>query len=160
MHTLRFTTPPGPLTVIIDDDACVHAGGFTDDVVNLSARLGLHQPPPTRPPPPTLAKAVAAWLQGEVTALDRIPVTQKGTRFQQKIWDALRKIPAGTTASYGDLAHTVGRPNATRAVGSACGRNLLAPFVPCHRAVRRDGSLGGYAYGLAVKQWLLEHETG
>jgi O-6-methylguanine DNA methyltransferase len=72
------------------------------------------------------------------------------------VWKGLREIPAGRTVSYGELAATIG--TAARALGSACGANLVAPVVPCHRVVRSDGSLGGYEYGLPIKQWLLQHE--
>lgn len=159
MHTLQFATPAGPLTAIVNDGV-VQAAGFTEDSGTLATRLGLDGPPPLATPAGPLSEAVGDWLDGDVTALDRIPVQQRGTGFQLQIWDALGQIPAGKTATYTDLAQTVGRPRATRAVGSACGRNLIAPFVPCHRAVRRDGSLGGYAYGLKVKEWLLDHESG
>jgi len=70
----------------------------------------------------------------------------------------MRQIPPGQTWSYAELAAKAGRPDASRAAGSACARNLVAPFVPCHRVVRSDGTLGGYYYGLPVKEWLLAHE--
>jgi methylated-DNA-[protein]-cysteine S-methyltransferase len=72
----------------------------------------------------------------------------------------MRQIPPGETWSYAELAAKAGRPQAVRAAGQACARNLVAPFVPCHRVVRSGGSLGGYYYGLAVKRWLLDHERG
>ncbi len=72
----------------------------------------------------------------------------------------MRSIPPGQTWSYARLAAEAGRPTAVRAAGSACARNLVAPFVPCHRVVRSDGSLGGYAYGLDIKRALLAHESG
>jgi len=72
----------------------------------------------------------------------------------------MREIPAGQTWSYRDVAAKAGKPDAVRAAGTACGRNRVAPFVPCHRVVRSDGSLGGYGFGLDVKRWLLGHEAG
>lgn len=87
-----------------------------------------------------------------------LPLDIRGTAFQQRVWDALRKIPPGRTASYGEIAAMIGAPKAVRAVGSACGANPLSVAVPCHRALRSDGSLGGYAWGLARKQALLERE--
>ena len=102
--------------------------------------------------------ALDAWSRGNVAALDAVPTAQRGTAFRRAVWDQLRAIPAGTTVSYGALAARLASPGATRAVGTACGANLVAPFIPCHRVVRADGTLGGYAYGLAVKRWLLEHE--
>lgn len=82
-----------------------------------------------------------------------------GTNFQQAVWQELRSIPRGETRSYADIAAAVGRPNAVRAAGSANGANNVAVLIPCHRVVRSDGSLGGYAYGLEIKQRLLEREA-
>lgn len=160
MYTRQFTTPIGTLTALVDDHGVVRASGFTAAPEQLSNRIGLGAPPPPDGRDDELAWAVRRWTDGDATALDVIPTAQDGTPFQHQIWDALCKIPAGMTASYAELARTIGRPQASRAVGSACGHNLLAPFVPCHRAIRSDGSLGGYAYGLEVKKWLLAHELG
>lgn len=158
--TLRHDTPAGPLTTIVDDGVVI-AAGFTDDADALAARLAMPAAPPRhRVPAAAVDAAVNAYLDGDTAALDQLAVRQPGTAFQQRVWQQLRAIPPGTTATYTDLAVAVGRPRASRAVGSACGRNLLAPFVPCHRAVRADGSLGGYFYGLSVKAWLLQHEAG
>src|SRR5690606_27330929 len=108
--------------------------------------------------PGEVADAVARYTAGDVGALDRVPVRQPGGPFVQAVWEAMRDIGAGGTISYTELAARAGRPTAVRAAASACARNLVAPFVPCHRVVRSDGTLGGYAYGLAVKAALLEHE--
>lgn len=102
--------------------------------------------------------AIEAYLGGDISALATIPVLQSGTDLQQEVWTGLRHIPPGETRTYSELAAATSKPKAVRAVGSACGRNLIAPMVPCHRALRSDGSLGGYYYGLEVKQWLLAHE--
>jgi len=88
-----------------------------------------------------------------------LPVDVPGTAFQQRVWAELRKIPPGETRSYLDIARALGDPNATRAVGSANGKNPVAIIVPCHRVVRNDGSLGGYAGGLERKRALLEAES-
>lgn len=157
-RTLRHETPAGTLTTIVDDDV-VLAAGFTPDAAELTTRLGLPDAPPAMDGG-IVDAAVRAYLAGDVTALDDVALRQPGTAFQQQVWNALRTVPPGETATYKELAHQVGRPGATRAVGSACGRNLIAPFVPCHRAIRTDGSMGGYYYGLEVKDWLLRHETG
>lgn len=87
-----------------------------------------------------------------------LPLDVKGTAFQQAVWDVLRKIPAGETRTYKEIAAAVGSPGAVRAAGSACGDNVLAVLIPCHRVLRSDGSLGGYAYGLERKAKLLERE--
>ncbi|MEM6858226.1 MAG: methylated-DNA--[protein]-cysteine S-methyltransferase [Pseudomonadota bacterium] len=87
-----------------------------------------------------------------------IPLDVKGTAFQQRVWAALRDIPAGETRSYGELAAALGNPKASRAVGSANGANNIAVLIPCHRVVQADGSIGGYAYGLDIKRELLRRE--
>lgn len=89
-----------------------------------------------------------------------IPVDVQGTAFQEAVWQELRKIPEGETRSYADVAAAIGKPKAVRAVGSANGANHVAVLIPCHRVVRSDGSMGGYAYGLEIKQMLLEKERG
>jgi AraC family transcriptional regulator of adaptative response/methylated-DNA-[protein]-cysteine methyltransferase len=88
-----------------------------------------------------------------------IPLDVTGTAFQQRVWKALRDIPPGETRSYGNLAAALGNPVAARAVGSANGANPVAVLIPCHRVVQADGSLGGYAYGLAIKRELLRRES-
>jgi AraC family transcriptional regulator of adaptative response/methylated-DNA-[protein]-cysteine methyltransferase len=100
-------------------------------------------------------QAVAARLAGKP---DDIAVDLIGTAFQKKVWDALMKIPTGQTRSYSDIATQLGQPTATRAVASACARNRVAIVVPCHRVIRGDGSLGGYRWGLPLKQQLLQRE--
>jgi AraC family transcriptional regulator of adaptative response/methylated-DNA-[protein]-cysteine methyltransferase len=103
-----------------------------------------------------LAEVVAAVEQpGRPQA---IPIDVRGTAFQEAVWQELRKIPPGETRSYAEIAAAVGRPNATRAAGSANGANNVAVLIPCHRVVRSDGSLGGYAYGLEIKTKLLARE--
>jgi methylated-DNA-[protein]-cysteine S-methyltransferase len=83
-----------------------------------------------------------------------------GTPFQQRAWAAMRKIPYGRTISYAQQARSMRTPRAVRAVGSANGANPIPIIVPCHRVIASDGSLGGYALGLTMKQWLLAHEAG
>ena len=87
-----------------------------------------------------------------------IPVDVRGTVFQERVWQELRRIPAGETRSYAQIAAAAGNPNAVRAAGSANGANHVPVLIPCHCVVRSDGSLGGYAYGLEIKQKLLERE--
>lgn len=99
-----------------------------------------------------------AYFAGDLGALDGLAVDPGGTPFQRAVWNALRAIPAGETRSYADIARAVGRPSAVRAVGAANGRNPVAIVVPCHRVVGSDGSLTGYAGGIARKRWLLAHE--
>lgn len=87
-----------------------------------------------------------------------IPLDVKGTAFQEAVWQELRRIPKGETRSYAEIAAAVGKPGAVRAAGSANGANNVAVLIPCHRVIRSDGSLGGYAYGLEIKRDLLERE--
>lgn len=104
-----------------------------------------------------LAAAVAALVDDPAAAVD-LPTDVGGTAFQQAIWAALRAIPPGETRSYGEIAAAIGRPGAVRAAGTACGGNRLAVLVPCHRVVRGDGGIGGYAWGVEKKQALLARE--
>ena len=104
-------------------------------------------------------RAVADALAGKGAASTGIPVDLIGTAFQKRVWDALMKIPRGETRSYAELAASLDAPRAARAVASACAHNRVAIVVPCHRVIRGDGSLGGYRWGLALKQQLLSRES-
>lgn len=105
----------------------------------------------------SLAQAVTNLVEHPGKPVD-LPIDIDGTAFQQAIWAALRTIPPGETRSYGELAAAIGRPGAVRAAGTACGGNNLAVLIPCHRVVRGDGAPGGYAWGTARKQALLDRE--
>ncbi len=87
-----------------------------------------------------------------------LPLELEGTEFQKKVWKALMKIPYGKTASYGEIAGKINNKKAVRAVGGANNKNKIAIVIPCHRVIGADGSLTGYAGGLNIKQWLLNHE--
>ncbi|NIJ15116.1 AraC family transcriptional regulator of adaptative response/methylated-DNA-[protein]-cysteine methyltransferase [Sphingobium vermicomposti] len=106
-----------------------------------------------------LAAQVVRLVEDPTQPVD-LPIDMCGTAFQQAVWAALRAIPAGETRSYREIAAAIGKPGAVRAAGSACGDNVLAVVIPCHRVLRSDGTLGGYAYGLGRKQALLERERG
>jgi AraC family transcriptional regulator of adaptative response/methylated-DNA-[protein]-cysteine methyltransferase len=108
-------------------------------------------------PMPAVKKAILDFIRGEAS-LARVPLDIRGTVFQRRVWDELQRIPRGETRTYRDIARAVGAPAAVRAVGSACGANPVALVVPCHRAVRTDGGLGGYAWGLGRKKKLLALE--
>jgi len=109
---------------------------------------------------------IAGWVAGALATIERpqqaadLPIDVRGTAFQEAVWRELRKIPAGETRSYADIAAAVGQPGAVRAVGTANGSNPVAVLVPCHRVIRSDGSLGGYAGGLDRKRRLLAAEKG
>ncbi len=107
---------------------------------------------------PEIAAAIGAYFAGDVSALDRVSVVQTGAPFMTEVWQAMRDIPAGQVATYGELAAAAGRPRAARAAGTACATNAVAPFVPCHRVVRGDGAIGEYGYGVDTKAALLRIE--
>ena len=103
-------------------------------------------------------RALNEHLEGHAPAPD-LPLDLRGTAFQQRVWQALREIPAGCTASYTDIAQRIGSPASVRAVAQACGANPLAVAIPCHRVVRLDGGLSGYRWGIERKQQLLDREA-
>ena len=108
--------------------------------------------------PPKYAVAhVVGFIEAGTQTLD-LPLDLRGTAFQQRVWTAIRDIPRGATASYGELAKRIGHPTATRAVAQACAANPVAVAIPCHRVVRRDGGLSGYRWGAERKQALLRRE--
>ncbi len=103
---------------------------------------------------------IAAYFAGDVRAIDSLPVDTGGTDFQRLVWETLRTIKPGTTASYGEVAKMISREKAARSVGMAAGRNPIPVVIPCHRVVASDGTLGGFGGGLERKKWLLSHEQG
>jgi AraC family transcriptional regulator of adaptative response/methylated-DNA-[protein]-cysteine methyltransferase len=105
-----------------------------------------------------LVSQVAGFVEAPGPGLD-LPLDVRGTAFQQRVWQALREIPAGETASYADIANRIGSPASVRAVARACGANALAVAIPCHRVVGNDGALSGYRWGVDRKRALLEREA-
>jgi methylated-DNA-[protein]-cysteine S-methyltransferase len=128
--------------------------GFLTD----AERARGHRDAPASTAVAPVVHALTAYARGDLTALDEVTVRQPGGPFMQRAWEQLRGVTPGETDSYAGLAARAGSATAVRAAGQACARNRVAPFVPCHRIVRTDGSLGGYAYGLPVKAALLAHE--
>jgi methylated-DNA-[protein]-cysteine S-methyltransferase len=126
-------------------------------LADLAARYGPARLKPARDPFGVSGR-INAYLAGDLGAVDDILVEPGGTPFQREVWMALRRVPAGTTVTYAQLARTVGRPAASRAVGAANGRNPVSIVIPCHRMIGSDGSLTGYGGGLHRKRWLLGHE--
>jgi O-6-methylguanine DNA methyltransferase len=159
--TQVLSTPAGPLSLLAHDDVLV-AAGFTGDPATLHDRLA----PELRALPLLRvddlgdpARAVRDYLDGDYAALDKIAAEQPGSERRRRLHAALRAVPAGTTVTYAELAERAGLPrSAARAAGGACARNLIAPFVPCHRVVPSTGGVGSYYYGPEVKRWLLRHE--
>jgi AraC family transcriptional regulator of adaptative response/methylated-DNA-[protein]-cysteine methyltransferase len=105
-----------------------------------------------------LVAKVVGFVEAPALGLD-LPLDVRGTAFQQRVWQALRRIPVGSTASYTDVAELIGSPNSVRAVAQACGANALAVAIPCHRVVRNDGALSGYRWGVERKRALLKKEA-
>lgn len=105
-----------------------------------------------------ISSVLKNYFDGDIDGLRSIKVSQPGGEFSQRAWKAMRGVRAGRTLSYGELAEKAGSARAVRAAGSACAKNAIAIVVPCHRIVASDGGLGGYAYGLKNKEWLLRHE--
>jgi methylated-DNA-[protein]-cysteine S-methyltransferase len=152
-------TPDGPFTVVVDDGA-VLASGWTaslDDLVPL-----VHssiRPSTLEPEESAAADAVRAYYAGELGAVDAVPVRQRSGEFLEHAWEVLRGVPAGGPVTYTEYAAKAGRPAAVRAAASACARNAAALFVPCHRVLRTDGTLGGFRWGLEIKRSLLDRES-
>ncbi|MDF2812398.1 MAG: O-6-methylguanine methyltransferase, partial [Microvirga sp.] len=105
-----------------------------------------------------LVARVVGFVEAPAIGLD-LPLDLRGTAFQQRVWLALREIPAGKTASYADIARRIGSPKAVRGVAQACAANALAVAIPCHRVVRSDGALSGYRWGVERKRALLDREN-
>lgn len=158
----RVETPIGKLVIVADVQGAMRILWFDDGGEDWRAaceRRFLGAALTAKRDPFGHASTLKAYFKGDMEALDRIPVVFSGTPFQNKVWKALRKIPIGTTTSYGALAKRIGEPKAVRAVGLANGSNPIGVVVPCHRVIGSDGSLTGYGGGLPRKKWLLDHEA-
>ena len=156
IHWARVATTMGPMLVAATDKGVCRLS-FDEDEAELRRRF----------PRAELVEGGAEFgkLLAEVVAtveapgdFSHIPLDVKGTAFQEACWKALREIPPGETRSYADIAAAAGNPRAVRAAGSANARNNVAVLIPCHRVIRSDGDLGGYAYGLDIKRELLKRE--
>jgi methylated-DNA-[protein]-cysteine S-methyltransferase len=159
-------TPPGPFTAIASVSErgapVVLASGWTDDVDLLLPQVAAALRPARLQRVMRIdgvTDAVRAYYAGDIGAIDGVEVEQMAGPFFQQAWKVLRTVPAGSPLSYSEFAAACGSPSAVRAAASACARNPVALFVPCHRVVRSDGSLGGFRWGLPVKRWLLDHEA-
>ncbi|MEU4640227.1 methylated-DNA--[protein]-cysteine S-methyltransferase [Micromonospora sp. NPDC023814] len=154
-------TPAGPFSIVAGPDGAVRAAGFTGEPEHLLPLVHptLRAPLRRRVDLGPVTAAVAAYLDGELTAIDTVPVQQHtGGVFMAHAWQVLREVKPGDPVTYTGFAGLAGRPAAVRAAAAACARNAVALFVPCHRVLRTDGTLGGYRWGLDVKKWLLGHE--
>jgi len=156
-----LATPIGTALLLTDDDAQVRALDWEDRAPSMQRLLRLHYGSVRLEPRGTVStarRAIEAYFEGELTAINSLPVKTEGTAFQRSVWAALRTIPTGKTTTYGRLAVGVGRPKAVRAVGMANGANPISVIVPCHRVIGADATLTGYGGGLERKGWLLRHE--
>lgn len=160
LNAATLDTPAGPLTILASDGA-VRAAGFTADPADLLPLIHptLRASVVTGADLGPISEAVRRYLDGDLTAIDDVPVVQyTGGVFLSHAWQAMREIKPGAPVTYTGFAALAGRPRAVRAAAAACARNAVALFVPCHRVLRTDGGLGGYRWGLPVKKWLLGHE--
>ena len=151
-NTMTFDSPLGMLLLVERDTALAGVYLPSQDVPAIAGA----SPRATRLLERTAAQ-LAAYFAGERRAFD-IPLSPRGSEFQQIVWRVLLAIPYGETRSYGEIARTIGRPAASRAVGSANANNPISIVVPCHRVIAANGELTGYAGGMAAKRWLLDHE--
>ncbi|TPG84630.1 methylated-DNA--[protein]-cysteine S-methyltransferase [Pseudomonas mandelii] len=162
--SIRFISSPSSLGVLLlafsAEGLCALLIG--DDLATLERDLSRRFPGQQAPQRdeglmPALEQTLR-HLEDPRSTLD-LPLDLTGSVFQRRVWNALRQIPLGETASYLDIARQLGQPTAFRAVANACGANPLAVIVPCHRVLRQDGSLGGYRWGLERKRQLLDREA-
>lgn len=158
----RVPVAIGTILLLTDAEGRVRALDWEDYEARLARLLRLQYGARTevveqRAPSPA-RRAIEAYFAGDLKAICTLPVETGGTPFQREVWAALRRIPAGETRTYGQLAVEIGRPKAVRAVGLANGSNPVGIVVPCHRVIGSDGSLTGYGGGLERKRWLLAHE--
>jgi methylated-DNA-[protein]-cysteine S-methyltransferase len=157
----RLKTPIGVALLVTDGDGVLRALDWEDheprmrDLLRL--QCGAVELKDARAPA-AMKAALSAYFKGDLDRLGEIAWRTAGTPFQRKVWNALPKIAAGSTLSYGALAAKLGTPRAMRAVGHANGSNPISVVVPCHRLIGADGSLVKYGGGLERKRWLLRHE--
>lgn len=164
-HILKASwldTRLGPMIAIADEEALyllefVDRRGLEREVERLRLRTKSAIIPGYAGPICSIERELGAYFEGESTEF-KTPLFLLGSPFQQEVWDHLLQIPPGRTSSYGEIATTMGRPTAYRAVAQANGANQLAIVIPCHRVIHTSGELGGYGGGLSRKQWLLNHE--
>jgi methylated-DNA-[protein]-cysteine S-methyltransferase len=164
MSTFSSTidTQLGPFTIVVDEAGAVLASGWTADVTALVDLIhaDLREAPRPRSDVGAASRAAIAYHRGDLTAPDDVAVRQPGGGvFLPAAWQALRAVPSGQTVSYTELAARTGNPAAVRAAAAACARNAAALFIPCHRVLRADGTLGGFRWGVERKRALLDHEA-
>lgn len=158
-HHMTVESPVGNL-VLVADDSALRAVLWSDTETEWhrgGLRRAVSHVDDTHPVLGATARYLADWFDGGRPQCE-LPLAVDGTAFQRTVWNALATIPYGTTVTYSDIAHTIGRPTAVRAVAAAIGRNPLSIVVPCHRVIGANGSLTGFAGGLDAKRTLLTIE--
>lgn len=163
MHLLleRWKSPVDELLLVTDSDGILRSLDFADKESRMQRLLRLHYGTYTLndgAAPAAVTRALKAYFDGDMDALDAVRIGTGGTAFQRAVWKGLRAIPSGATKTYGELAEVIGHAGASRAVGAANGSNPIAIVVPCHRVIGANGTLTGFAGGLGRKRWLLDHE--
>ena len=162
MATYQIKTPIGPMTALADENS-LYFLHFADDkdlehkLMALMSKTNSSITSRKTGPICSIEDELISYFDGRLTQFNT-PICFIGTTFQKETWQALSKIPYGTTQSYTQLASCIGKPSAFRAVAQANSRNPLAIIIPCHRVINANGDLGGYNGGLSRKQWLLDHE--
>jgi AraC family transcriptional regulator of adaptative response/methylated-DNA-[protein]-cysteine methyltransferase len=149
-HVLVAATEQGICSVMLDDDADTLIDKLHEEFHGAAIEAGdeaLSE----------LLAGVLAYIEGKQPHVE-LPLDIRGTAFQQRVWQALQQIPYGETRTYSEVAESMGRPEATRAVASAIAHNHIAVVIPCHRVIRQDGTMGGYKWGLSRKEVLLQRE--
>lgn len=164
LNVASMTSPIGDIMFAHDVDATLYAADFADCEMRflkgLQRRFGnLHLKSVVKGPDKAVKVAFEAYFAGEFSVMDLLQLRMNGTAFQNVMWSALRKLPAGETMAYSTFAERLGRPTAARAIGHANGANPFNIVVPCHRLLGANGNLTGYAGGLHRKRWLIDHEA-
>lgn len=157
----RLPSPIGEILIVTDETGLLRAVDFHDFEPRMRRLARLHYGElamETGAAPPAVKEAFTRYFEGATNALTALAWRTGGTPFQQTVWTALTKIPAGQTITYSELARRVGKPLAIRAAGAANGANPLSLVAPCHRVIGANGALTGYAGGIERKRWLLGHE--
>jgi O-6-methylguanine DNA methyltransferase len=162
LYRVTFETPVGPMMALASHEAlCALEFSSPRRMSRLDARLKRwFSPYDIEDAPNPILSRTDAWLRSYFAGIDPgdVPLDLRGGPFELRVWSALREIPRGQTASYGEIAKRIGAPSASRAVGMANGANPIALVVPCHRVIGTNGTLTGYGGGLERKRWLLTHE--
>lgn len=160
IETAALPSPIGPLALAARENrVCAVWFGPLESLERMLVRWYPGERSAPAPDPAGAASALSAYFAGNLQALAEVPVVLNGTPFQRRVWERLRAVPVGRTATYGAIASALGAPSAVRAVGAANGANPVSIIVPCHRIIGANGALVGYGGGLDRKRWLLDHES-